>query len=313
MKKFHIVIDFSYLYYRYFFKLKQDANKKYGIKKLSTIVDDKEVDTTYMYHIGRDIESFREQLYKMAGYENEIIVSICFDSKSERKEEDAEYKAKRENRLSDEDFNNMRDLMKFFHDIGYNIYKVEGKEADDLVYSLVELYKNDYDLTVIYTPDKDLMVNICDNVGVMRSNTYKGTYDVVYKKNYERYLSEKMKCRIKYNSILLYLSMVGDSIDGIKGIKGFGPKAFDKFVSVLEEDGFDFETLTDTEVIKNVLVKYEDSYNGKNVNALEEALRGLEMAKSRLVQVEKPEKRDSKETRNKVYSKYNMKSLLDKE
>lgn len=313
MKKFHIVIDFSYLYYRYFFKLKQDANKKYGIKKLSTIADDKEVDTTYMYHIGRDIESFREQLYKMAGYENEITVSICFDSKSERKEEDAEYKAKRENRLSDEDFNNMRDLMKFFHDIGYNIYKVEGKEADDLVYSLVELYKNDYDLTVIYTPDKDLMVNICDNVGVMRSNTYKGTYDVVYKKNYERYLSEKMKCRIKYNSILLYLSMVGDSIDGIKGIKGFGPKAFDKFVSVLEEDGFDFETLTDTEVIKNVLVKYEDSYNGKNVNALEEALRGLEMAKSRLVQVEKPEKRDSKETRNKVYSKYNMKSLLDKE
>lgn len=313
MKKFHIVIDFSYLYYRYFFKLKQDANKKYGIKKLSTIVDDKEVDTTYMYHIGRDIESFREQLYKMAGYENEITVSICFDSKSERKEEDAEYKAKRENRLSDEDFNNMRDLMKFFHDIGYNIYKVEGKEADDLVYSLVELYKNDYDLTVIYTPDKDLMVNICDNVGVMRSNTYKGTYDVVYKKNYERYLSEKMKCRIKYNSILLYLSMVGDSIDGIKGIKGFGPKAFDKFVSVLEEDGFDFETLTDTEVIKNVLVKYEDSYNGKNINALEEALRGLEMAKSRLVQVEKPEKRDSKETRNKVYSKYNMKSLLDKE
>lgn len=313
MKKFHIVIDFSYLYYRYFFKLKQDVNKKYGIKKLSTIVDDKEVDTTYMYHIGRDIESFREQLYKMAGYENEITISICFDSKSERKEEDAEYKAKRENRLSDEDFNNMRDLMKFFHDIGYNIYKVEGKEADDLVYSLVELYKNDYDLTVIYTPDKDLMVNICDNVGVMRSNTYKGTYDVVYKKNYERYLSEKMKCRIKYNSILLYLSMVGDSIDGIKGIKGFGPKAFDKFVSVLEEDGFDFETLTDTEVIKNVLVKYEDSYNGKNVNALEEALRGLEMAKSRLVQVEKPEKRDSKETRNKVYSKYNMKSLLDKE
>ena len=53
MKKFHIVVDFSYLYYRYFFKLKQDANKKYGIKKLSTIIDGEEVNTTYMYHIGR--------------------------------------------------------------------------------------------------------------------------------------------------------------------------------------------------------------------------------------------------------------------
>lgn len=313
MKRFHIVVDFSYLYYRYFFKLKQDENKKYGIKKLSTIVDGEEVETTYMYHIGRDIESFREQVYKMAGYDNEITVSICFDSKSERKDEDSEYKAKREKRLSEEDFNNMRELMKFFGDIGYNIYKEEGKEADDLVYSLVELYKDDYDLTIIYTPDKDLMVNICDNVGVMRSNTYKGTYDVVYKKNYEKYLSEKMKCTIKYNSILLYLCMVGDTVDGISGIKGFGPKAFDKFVNVLENDKFDFKTLTNTEIVKDVLVKYEDSYKGKNENALDEALRSLDMAKSRLVQIDKPKKRDSKESRNVVYNKYGMKSLLDKE
>lgn len=313
MKKFHIVVDFSYLYYRYFFKLKQDANKKYGIKKLSTIIDGEEVNTTYMYHIGRDIESFREQLYKMAGYDNEITVSICFDSKSERKEEDAEYKANRENKLSKEDFENLDNLRKFFGDIGYNIYKEEGKEADDLVYSLVELYKDDYDLTIIYTPDKDLMVNICDNVGVMRSNTYKGTYDVVYKKNYEKYLSEKLKCTIKYNSILLYLSMVGDNIDGIKGIKGFGPKAFDKFVGVLEAEDFDFNKLSNTEDVRNTLLRYEDVYRGKNDSALEEALKSLEMAKSRLVQIDKPKKNDSKEKRNLVYNKYNMKSLLDKE
>lgn len=313
MKKFHIIVDFSYLYYRYFFKLKQDANKKYGIKKLTSIVDGVEVETTYMYHIGKDIESFREQLYDMAGYDNEITVSICFDSKSERKDEDAEYKAKREHRLGDEDFNNMRNLMKFFGDIGYNIYKEEGKEADDLVYSLVELYKNDYDLTIIYTPDKDLMVNICDNVGVMRSNTSKSGYDVVYKKNYERYLSEKLKCRIKYNSILLYLSMVGDTVDGIKGIKGFGPKAFDKFINVLENVEFDFEKLSHTEEVKKVLISYEEDYKGKNENALDEALKSLEMAKSRLVEVEKPIKKDTKDSRNAVYARFGMKSLMDKE
>lgn len=313
MKKFHIIVDFSYLYYRYFFKLKQDINKKYGIKKLTSIVDGVEVETTYMYHIGKDIESFREQLYDMAGYDNEITVSICFDSKSERKDEDAEYKAKREHRLGDEDFNNMRNLMKFFGDIGYNIYKEEGKEADDLVYSLVELYKNDYDLTIIYTPDKDLMVNICDNVGVMRSNTSKSGYDVVYKKNYERYLSEKLKCRIKYNSILLYLSMVGDTVDGIKGIKGFGPKAFDKFINVLENVEFDFEKLSHTEEVKKVLISYEEDYKGKNENALDEALKSLEMAKSRLVEVEKPIKKDTKDSRNAVYARFGMKSLMDKE
>lgn len=313
MKKFHIIVDFSYLYYRYFFKLKQDVNKKYGIKKLTSIVDGVEVETTYMYHIGKDIESFIEQLYNMAGYDNEITVSICFDSKSERKDEDAEYKAKREHRLGEEDFNNMRNLMKFFGDIGYNIYKEEGKEADDLVYSLVELYKNDYDLTIIYTPDKDLMVNICDNVGVMRSNTSKSGYDVVYKKNYERYLSEKLKCRIKYNSILLYLSMVGDTVDGIKGIKGFGPKAFDKFVNMLENAELDFEKLSHTEEVKKVIISYEEDYKGKNENALDEALRSLEMAKSRLVEVEKPVKKDTKDSRNAVYAKFGMKSLMDKE
>ena len=314
MKKFHIIIDFYYLYYRYFFKLQNDlkSNKKYGMQELSTVVNGEKVNTTYMYHIGRDIESFREQIYKMAGYENEITVSICFDSKSERKEENADYKAKRENKLSNEDFENIRKLMEFFRDMGYNIYKEEGKEADDLVYSLVQLYKDRYDLTIIYTPDKDLMVNICDNVGVMRSSTYKGTYDVVYKKNYEKYLSEKMKCKIKYNSILLYLSMVGDTVDGIKGIKGFGPKAFDKFIAELEKSELDFETLTDVKVIESVLKDNEVLYNRKNENALREALESLEMAKSRLVDVREPIKNDSMEKRNKVYEKYSIKSLLNR-
>ena len=309
MGKYHVIVDFSYLYYKYFFRLQSADNGRGYLQRLSAEVDGTTVDTTYLFYISKEIESFRENILKHDP-SGEITVSICFDSKSDRKEEDTEYKADRVSKLSENDFDNHRKLKEFYEKIGYNTYKIEGKEADDIVYNLVHKYKSDFDYNVIYTPDKDLMINVCDNVCVMRSSTFKAGYEEVNIKNYESYLAEKLKCRVPYNSILLYLSMVGDKVDGISGIKGFGHKAFDTFVKKLDSDGFDFKTLADKDVAKEVLEKYVDDYKKKNEEALEQALKSLKMAEYREFDVEKPDKKDTKESRNEMYSKYKMNSLV---
>ena len=309
MKKYHIVVDFSYLYYKYFFKLMNAEQGRGYMRRLSTVIDGAEVDTTYQYYIGKEIESFRNRILT-ADPSGEVTLSICFDSKSERKDEDTNYKAERVSRLNEDDFDNHAKLRQFFEEIGYNTYKEEGKEADDLVHSLVNKYKDEFDTTVIYTPDKDLMVNIDDKVYVMRSSTFKSEHDIVTKSNYESYLTEKMKCRVPYNSILLYLSMVGDKVDGINGIKGFGPKAFDKFVEYLSSREYDFTKLNKADEVERVLKEYAGVYSGKNTNALEQALNSLKMAEYRDVEVAKPVKNDSDESRNRVFTKYGMNSLL---
>ena len=309
--RYHVVVDFSYLYYKYFFRLKKAEEGHGYMSRLSTEVDGRTVDTTYLYYIGKEIESFRHKILDNIP-NSEVVVSLCFDSKSERKEEDADYKANRHSALATEDFDNLIKLREFFEELGFNTYKEEGKEADDLVYSVVNKYKDNFDYTVIYTPDKDVMINIDAKVGVMRSNTFKDTYDYVNLNNYEKYLSEKFKCRVPYNSVLLYLTMVGDTVDGISGIKGFGPKAFDKFVGYLSSIDYDFTKLNKADEVERVLHKYKEVYSGKNVDALEQALNSLRMAEYRVVEVSEPIKKDTDEMRNAVYNKYNMKSLVVK-
>jgi len=211
-----------HIYYKYFYQLKAGR-----LHRLSAEVNGVERDTTLLYYPLKDIEKIRKQLEDIG---HDVTISICFDSKSKRNEENAEYKANRTTSLLDADFANVDKIREILTDAGYNTYKIEGYEADDLVNKLIKQYKDDFDFTVIYTNDKDIFVNICDNVGVMRFKTGKG-YQRVDKTNYESFLENEFNVFIPYNTLGLFLATAGDSADNIKGITKFGPKAFGKLIT----------------------------------------------------------------------------------
>ena len=300
--KIHLIVDFQYLYYRAFFGLKSGK-----LNRLSYLVDGEEIDTSEMYYVMCNIESFRKQFQDSC---KELTVSICFDSRSKRKSQDSEYKENRdekpkENKLTDEDHNKILKVLELCKDMGYNVYKEEGYEADDLVASLIKDYKDEYDYNVIYTTDKDLLVNICDNVGIMRYKTNLRNHIAIDKSRYQTLVSKEFKCNIPYNAIGLYLSLVGDSSDNIKGAKGFGPKAFDTFISHLQSRNVNFEALSDYDEVEKVIKENLDLLNTtKRPNTASEALHSLGLVRTMYLNLEKPVKKDTEQSRVEALHRY---------
>lgn len=304
LNKIHMIIDFQYLYYRCFFNLKNGK-----MKRLSCEVNGETVDTSELYYVMSYIESARQAFTDSC---EELTISICFDSKNNKRKENKDYKANRdnkpkENKLGEEDFRKIDKIRELCKNIGYNVYKKEGYEADDLVASLVNKYKDEYDYTVIYTTDKDLLINICDNVGAMRYKTSLKKHIAINKDKYSDILSSEFDCEVPYNAIGLYLSLVGDTSDGIKGVKGFGKKAFDKLIANVKEDGETFENLGEYDNVEKFIRKHSNLINTKkNMNGVNEALESLELVKSYIVEVDKPIKKDTDDKRREEFHKYKI-------
>ena len=177
---------------------------------------------------------------------------------------------------------------------------------------MVRRYEDDFDFTVIYTPDSDLMCLLSDKVGIMRYKTAGrggSGHTPVSVNNFEEYMSGECKCQMRFNTIILYKCLVGDKSDVIKGVRGFGPKAFDKCIGRLDSIGVDYKELINPDKVGE-LIKSEVDYLGEK--AVEEALYALELVRgSSVTDTErKPVKTDSLEKREKAYMKYLMKSLV---
>lgn len=307
--KLHIIVDFMHIYYKYFFQLREGK-----IKRLSAPIDWNgsviEKDTTLIYYPLRDIEGFRKSLETLG---HEVTMSICFDSPSHRKDNGVaggeEYKSGRAHNLKDEDFKNIDFVRDLLGQAGHNTYKIDGYEADDIVNHLVRNYKDSFDYTVIYTNDKDLLINICDKVGAMRFKQYKG-YTQVDRNNYESYLESEFKVFIPYNMLGLFLSSAGDSADKIKGISKFGPKAFSKLLTkVAAKNDIDFEKCGDYDILANVINMCEEFLTPEQFMQLKNSfalVANLEL----IDELESPTKVSSKELREATYMPYKMISLV---
>lgn len=320
----HQIVDYSYLYYKYYFQLKTGK-----MKKLTAPVDWKgltvERDISQIYYSIREIEGFRRQLEK-AGHD--LTISICFDMPSTRgKDEEVDcgneqetsidsknsYKGNRKKVLSQDDFDNMEMVMKLLKDAGYNTYRLLGYEADDIVNHLVRTEKDMYDYTVIYTPDSDLLVNVCDNVGVSRYKSNSG-YSSVDTTNFSMYLEREFKVeKMPFNAIQLFKSTVGDKSDNVPGITKFGPKAFDKLVRYLDTTDVEWEMGWDSNYTKELLI---NSNKGGIINTdqLEQALSSLQLVQPMIISneaIERPFKKTTREQRECSYSKLAMASLVD--
>ena len=302
----HLIIDFMYLYYKYKCTLETGRIKRLIINKESlTGGIDEGFDISLVYYPIKEIEGIRKKLEEQG---NNVTISICFDAPAtERKEKDIEYKSNRDkNRLNELDFDGIAIVRELLSEVGYNVY-FEKAEADDLVYNLVRLYSKNFDKTIICTPDTDLLINVSNNVEVHRYKSRVG-YTEVTKENYNEYCSKEFKCNIPYNGILLYKALCGDKSDKVSGIKGFGPKAFDKYLSNLVTCGkVDTDKLSNTEYIKSLLESTKDMFKD---NQLEQALHSLDMVSPYEMDMAEPKNIANRETRDKAYSKYEMYSLI---
>lgn len=307
--KVHVIVDFMHIYYKYFFQLREGK-----LSRLSAPVDWNgsviEKDTTLIYYPLRDIENMRKS-FESNGHE--VTMSICFDSPSHRKDEGVsggeEYKANRQHNLRDDDFKNIDFVKRMLDTAGHNTYKVDGYEADDIVNHLVRKTKDNFDFTIIYTNDKDLIVNVCDNVGVMRFKQYKG-YTQVSRENYEKYLEPEFKVFIPYNMLGLYLASVGDTADGIKGIYKFGPKAFGKLLTkVAAKNKIDFTTCGNYDELAKVVQMCREFLTDEQFEQLATSfalVANLEI----LDDLEPPTKVSTEEQRETAYMPYKMISLI---
>lgn len=312
--KIHLIIDFQYNYYRNKSSFVRRA-QKFGAKRLSAVVDGEVVDTTYMYLTLKDIESYRKQyLINKDGTVNDVIVSIAVDSKTDRKDIDTEYKSNRSGRLDSDDFMSIDRTVEALANAGYNIYKKETYEADDLIRGLVQKYENDFDLTIIHTNDSDILVNLSPKVAIARFKSSLKKHVIITEDNFSTIMGDEFKCDMPLNCIMLYKSLVGDKSDKVKGVSGFGVKAFDRLVWNLREQYgnlyfLDMKYADYTEqVLKDLHIcgKLTDTQ-------FEDAMHSFSLVRHKeldLNELEEPIQKDSYESRKLAYSKYEMVSLI---
>jgi len=306
----HIIVDFMHIYYKYFFQ-----NSEGKLSKLSAPVNWKgtviEKDTTMIYYPLRDIEGIRKNLESLG---HTVTMSICFDSKSHRKDEGTEsandYKAGRTHALTDIDHENIDFIQKLLDKAGHNTYKIDGYEADDIANYLSKKCMNNYDYTVIYTNDKDLIVNVNEKVGVMRFKQYKG-YTQVDMSNYEVYLEQEFGVFIPYNALGLYLSTVGDNADNIKGIHKFGKVAFKKLITkVAASNDIDWKKCGDYNELAKVLEYCGKELNEEQCKQMVESFAMVANLKLNSELVAEPTKHSTQELRESTYSELAMLSLI---
>ena len=111
-----------------------------------------------------------------------------------------------------------------------------------------------------------------------------------------------MGAKVPYNSILLYLSTVGDTPDCIKGIKGFGKSAFNKLI--LSNPDFDYSKLDSKEKLADLL---KSQFDG---DKLEQALHSLELVYPLDVNVNFKNTNASRDDRLEVFKEYGFNSLV---
>lgn len=101
--------------------------------------------------------------------------------------------------------------------IGWKNFGVKGMEADDLIGSFVERWKNDAKITVV-SGDKDLLQLVNPNTTI--ALTKKG-YTEYNPYNQQRFEEEYGIQPAQFADVKAFM---GDSSDGYPGVKGIGPK-----------------------------------------------------------------------------------------
>lgn len=124
------------------------------------------------------------------------------------------------------DINHQKDYAEeILRDLGYPVQAVDGYEADDVIYSIVKYYKDDFEHIYIHTRDSDLSFLVSENVSIDLVGD-KGKVINMY--NYNSVVESNND--VLYNTIHLRKLCAGDTSDNIPGIGWDWAKKLDEVI-----------------------------------------------------------------------------------
>ena len=120
--------------------------------------------------------------------------------------------------------------------------KKSGFEGDDIIGSLATQFSKDGSRVTILTGDKDMTQLVDENI----------TVEEIFNRKYYDQEGVLAKFGVYPQQMVDYLTLVGDSSDGIKGVNGIGPKTA---VALLQEFGSLDNILSDPSKLNYKFVK----------------------------------------------------------
>jgi DNA polymerase-1 len=197
-----VVIDINNFIYRAFF----------GIQERLTSPDGQPVNAVY---------GVATMIHRLLTLTNPTSVVVAKDSQnSARKNVYSRYKESRQKMPSDL-ASQIPLIYEMIAHLDMPTFEFDGYEADDVIYSVVHKFRNDFDRIVVASGDKDLMQLVDDKVKCL---------DTMKNKEYgPRDVFEKFG--VTPAQITTFLALVGDTSDCVPGVSMIGPKTAAKLIA----------------------------------------------------------------------------------
>ena len=199
------------------------------------------------------VVGFTGALLKVMKIIKASYVIVLFDGEqgSFRVDENAEYKANRKDYTDAEDDDNpflqLADIKRALDYLEIKHFEIiERVEADDVISNYVAKLKDNYNIYIL-SNDTDFMQLVDTNVKVF---AYRGKKSIIYDTN-----AVFNKYGVTPSYIVDYKSLIGDSSDNIRGIRGIGPKTAQKLINRFGhvEDIVNNKRLIEREYIKSLI------------------------------------------------------------
>lgn len=196
------------------------------------------------------IKGMLNALNKLMRHHQPTHMAVAFDTKAPtfRHELSPEYKANRPP-MDSELAEQIPYIHRLIQALGIPLICIEGAEADDIIGTLTYQACQQGHHVVISTGDKDMAQLVNDCVLLEDSFTGKIT-DAV---------GVKQKFGIEPRQMVDYLTLMGDSADGIKGVPGIGKKTAEKLLNKYDSLGGILQNVTNiTGRAGKNLIEYAD-------------------------------------------------------
>jgi len=170
------------------------------------------------------IYGFIKALERMRERVEPTHIAVIWDGglDEERIESLEDYKAEREPMPDDMEVQ-LDGIVQWLESTGIFTWCQDGVEADDVIGTLAWQAEADGFTVVIASSDKDFFQLINPNISVLNPNDKSG--------NLWGDSQVEAKTGVLPHQIIDWLSLMGDSVDGIPGVQGVGPKTAAKLLS----------------------------------------------------------------------------------
>jgi DNA polymerase-1 len=150
-------------------------------------------------------------------------IAVVFDCKEKtfRHEIYPEYKANRR-KMPDDLAEQIAPIHMIIRAMGLPLIAISGVEADDVIGTIARQAQQQGMFTIISTGDKDFAQIVTDQIILVNTMT-----DCILDPN-----GVQEKFQVATSQIVDYLSLIGDSVDNIKGVASVGPKTAAKWLQI---------------------------------------------------------------------------------